>query len=80
MLTGLVEISELDLDLHTGGQLEIHQSLHRLGSGVLDVDQALVGAALELLTAVLVLVDGTKDGDDLLLGGQRDGAGDGWWS
>ena len=29
-----------------------------------------MGAALELLTAVLVLVDGAQDGDDLLLGGQ----------
>ena len=36
-----------------------------------------MGAALELLPAVLILVDGAKDGDDLLLGGQGDGAGDG---
>ena len=35
-----------------------------------------MGAALELLTAVLVLVDGTQDRDDLGLGGQGDGAGD----
>ena len=35
-----------------------------------------MGAALELLTAVLVLVDGAQDGDDLGLGGQGDGAGD----
>ena len=41
-----------------------------------DVDEALVGAALELLTAVLVLVDGAQDGDDLGLGRQGDGAGD----
>ena len=34
-----------------------------------------VGAALELLTAVLVLVDGAQDGDDLGLGGQGDGTG-----
>ncbi|SCI86212.1 Uncharacterised protein [uncultured Blautia sp.] len=36
-----------------------------------------MGAALKLLAAVLVLVDGPQDGDDFLLGGQRDGAGHG---
>ena len=35
-----------------------------------------MGAALKLLAAVLVLVDGTQDGDHFLLRGQRDGAGD----
>ena len=34
-----------------------------------------MGAALKLLTAVLVLVDGPQDGDDFLLGGQGDGTG-----
>ena len=62
---------QLDLDLHTGGQLQGHQGLHRLGGGLGDVDEALVGAALKLLAAVLVLVDGPQDGDDFLLGGQR---------
>ena len=36
-----------------------------------------MGAALELLPAVLILVDRAKDGDNLLLGGQGDGAGNG---
>ena len=66
---------QLDLDLHAGRQLESHQSLDGLGGGLGDVDQSLVSAALELLTAVLVLVHGSQDGDDFLLGGQRDGAG-----
>ena len=35
-----------------------------------------MSAALKLLTAVLILVDGPQDGDDFLLGGQGDGAGD----
>ena len=43
---------QLDLDLHTGGQIQGHQGLHGLGGGVGDVDQALVGAALKLLAAV----------------------------
>ena len=67
--------SELDLDLDAGGDFEAHQCLNGLLGGVEDVDKALVGAALELLTAVLVLVDCTKDSDDLGLGGQGDGAG-----
>ena len=66
---------QLNFDLHTGRQLQGHQSLHSLGGGLHNVDEALVGAALKLLAAVLVLVDGPQDGDDLLLGGQRDGAG-----
>ena len=64
---------QLDLDLHTGGQIQSHQGLHGLGGGIGDVDQALVGAALKLLAAVLILVGSPQDGDDLLLGGQRDG-------
>ena len=57
------EKSELDLDLHAGGKLEAHQSLNGLGGGVGDVDQALVGAALELLTGVLILMNSAQDGD-----------------
>ena len=73
---GSVCALQLDLDLHTGGQLQGHQGLHGLGGGLADVDEALVGAALKLLAAVLVLVDGPQNGDDFLLGGQRNGAGD----
>ena len=36
-----------------------------------------MGSALELLTAVLVLMNSAKDGNDFLLGGQGDGAADG---
>ena len=35
-----------------------------------------MGAALKLLTAVLVLMNSAQDGDDLGLGRQRNGAGD----
>ena len=64
---------QLDLDFHACGQLQRHQGFDRLGGGVLDVDQTLVSPALKLLTAILVLVDSAQDGDDLFLGGQRDG-------
>ena len=64
---------QLDVDLDTGRQLQIHQSLDRLLGRVHDVDQALVGAALKLLTAVLILMNSTQDGDDLGL--RRSGMG-----
>ena len=34
-----------------------------------------MGSHLKLLAAVLVLMDGTQDGHDLLFGGQRDRTG-----
>ena len=67
---------QLDVDLDTGRQLQIHQSLDRLLGRVHDVDQALVGAALKLLAAVLILMNSAQDGDDLGLRRQRNGAGD----
>ena len=36
-----------------------------------------MGSALELLTGILVLVNSAKNGDDLFLGRQGDGAGNG---
>ena len=41
-----------------------------------DIDQALMRSDFELFSAVLVFMRGTKDGNDLLLGGQRNGAAD----
>ena len=67
---------KLDLNLDACGEIQAHQRFHGLGAGIVDVDQALVGAALELLPAVLVLVNSAQDGDDLGLGGQRNGPGD----
>lgn len=64
---------QLYLNLNTSGKIQTHQSLDGLLVGVEDIDQTLVGSALELLTGVLVLVDSPKDGDDFLLGGQRMG-------
>src|SRR5699024_3430351 len=69
------KLLQLDLDVHASGELEAHQGLHRLSGRLQNVDQALVGAALELLAAVLVLVGRTQDGDHLTVGGQGDGAG-----
>ena len=70
-------VLQLYLNLNAGGKIQGHEGLDGLLAGVENIDQTLVGSALELLTGVLVLVDRAKDGDDLLLGGQGDGAGDG---
>ena len=70
---GLGEL-QLYLNLNTSGKLQGHQGLDALLVGVENIDQSLVGAALELLTAVLVLVHCTKNGNDFALGRQRDRA------
>src|SRR3954468_817499 len=41
--------SELDLDVDTGRQVQAHQRVDGLRGGVDDVDEALVGAHLEVL-------------------------------
>src|SRR5688500_9839368 len=63
--------SELDLDVDVSRQVEAHQRVDGLGRRVDDVDEALVGAHLEVLAAVLVLVGRTDDHEDVLLRGQR---------
>src|SRR5689334_25246473 len=68
--------SELDLDVDAGRQVETHQRVDGLRRGVDDVDEALVGAHLEVLAGVLVLVGRADDAVDVLLGRQRHRAGD----
>src|SRR3569833_4356920 len=64
------------MHVHDGGQIQHHQSIHRLVRGIDDVNQALVGADLVLITRILVDVRRGQDGETLLLGRQRDGATD----
>ena len=66
---------ELNLELNASRQIQGGQSLDGSLVRVDDVDQTLVSAALELLAGVLVLVNCAQDGYDLLLGRQRDRAG-----
>ena len=47
---------ELDLDVDAAREIELHQRVHRLGRGIEDVEQPLVGAHLELLARGLVHV------------------------
>src|SRR5215467_853242 len=53
--------SELDLDIYAGGKIELHQRVHRLRRRIDDIEQPLVRAHLELLTALLVDVGRTID-------------------
>src|SRR5689334_9364033 len=68
--------SELDLDVDAGRQVETHQRVDGLRRGVDDVDETLVGAHLEVLAAVLVLVGRADNAVDVLLGRQGHRAGD----
>ena len=63
----------LDIDRYACGHLQSLKSINCLLSGSNDVDQSLVSSLLELLTAVLILVDSAKDGNNLLLCRKRNG-------
>src|SRR5581483_12453731 len=63
---------ELDLDVHAGGEVELHQRVHRLRGRIDDVEEPAMGADLELLAALLVDVRAAVDGELLELGRQRD--------
>src|SRR5579864_175028 len=62
---------QLDLNVDAGGQLELHECVHRLVGGVHDVHEALVGAQLELVARVLVGVRRDEHREALHLGRQR---------
>src|SRR5215210_2510402 len=69
---------ESDLDVHAGGQVvEPLERVDRLRRGLVDVDQALVGADLEVLLRVLVLEGRLDHRVDVLLGRERHGSGHG---
>src|SRR3954447_18454251 len=67
---------EADLDVDAGGQVvESLERVDRLRRGLVDVDQPLVRADLEVLLGVLVLERGADDRVDVLLGRERHGTG-----
>src|SRR6476646_8212297 len=65
---------ELDLDVDTGGQIELHQSIDGLRGRIDNVEKTLVRAHLELLAALLVDVRRTVDGELLDARRQRNGS------
>src|SRR5919202_7078594 len=69
---------QADLDVDAGGQVvEPLQRVDRLRRRLVDVDQALVRADLEVLARVLVLEGASDDAVAVLLGRQRHRARDG---
>src|SRR5690606_2723513 len=64
--------SALDLDVDTGGEVQLHQRVERLRRRLQDVDQTLVGAHLELLARLLVDVRSAQHGVAPDPGGERD--------
>src|SRR5438552_15763422 len=64
--------AELDLDVDAGGEVELHQRVHRLRRRIDDIEHALVRAHLELLARLLVDVRRTIDREPLDPGRQRD--------
>src|ERR1041385_9152359 len=65
--------SELDLDVDAGGEVELHQRVHRLRRRIDDIEDALVSAHLELLARLLVDMRRTIDREPLDPRRQRDG-------
>src|SRR5882672_132504 len=63
---------ELDLDINTGRQIELHQRIDGLRCRIDNVEKTLVRAHLELLAALLVDMRRTVDGELLDAGRQRD--------
>src|SRR3954462_1536559 len=69
--------SDLDLDVDSGRQrVEALERVDRLRGRLVDVDQPLVGADLEVLARVLVLEGRADHAVDVALGGQGHRPGD----
>ena len=65
--------SDLDLNLYSGRELQLHQGIDGLCVGIVDVDEADIGVEFELLAALLVYEGGAVHSEDLLVGGKRNG-------
>src|SRR4029450_12281968 len=75
-MAGIRSPGQTDLDVDAGGQVvEALERVDRLRRRLVDVDQPLVRADLEVLARVLVLEGRPDDAVHVLLGRQRDGAG-----
>src|SRR3954451_10378054 len=68
--------SELDFHVYARGEVELHERIDRLRGRIDDVEDALVGAHLELLARFLVDVRRAEHGDALKTRRQRDGPTD----
>lgn len=60
---------------YTTGQIQFGKRVHGAAAGCIDIEQAFVGSKLKLLAAFFVNVRRAQHGEYLLVGGQRNGAG-----
>src|SRR5205085_5998321 len=65
-------LGQFDLNVDAGGEIELHQRVHRLRRRLHDIEQPLVGSHLELLARLLVDVRRAVDGEFLNSRRQRD--------
>src|SRR5437867_10490123 len=72
----IIHRSNLNRNIHAGGQVELLQLVHGLGGGIEDVEEALVGALLEGFLGFLVRVRRTQHREALDTSRQGDGSGD----
>src|ERR1700686_4179180 len=72
----LTQALQLDLDVDAGGEVELHQRVHGLRRRIDDVQEALMGAHLELFAALLVDMRRAVHREFLDSGRQRDRATD----
>src|SRR5258708_3724925 len=68
--------SALDLDVDTCRQIELHECVERLLRGLQDVEQPLVRANLELLSALFVDMGRAQHGELVDAGRERNGPRD----
>src|SRR3712207_3349165 len=64
---------ELNLYVDAGGEVELHQRVHRLGRRIDDIEHTLVRAHLELLARLLIDVRRAQHREALEARRQRDG-------
>jgi len=67
---GALPSSDLDLDLNSGRELELHQGVDGLRIGVVDVQKPAIGVEFKLLAGLLVDEGRAVDSEDLLVGGR----------
>src|SRR5262245_37048231 len=65
---------QLDFNVHAGREVQFHQSIHGAGSRLLDRDQPLVRADLELVAGLLINVRAAENGGFPDMGRKRNRA------
>ncbi len=62
---------QLNFDINPGRQIQLHQGIDGFGRGLIDIDDAAVGARFKMLPRVFVDVGRSQETINAPLGGQR---------